>query len=73
MEKKGRKGGEGSDLQKVLKLLVKKDFNPVIVFSFSKKDVEGYAHAMGAADFLTQEEKERTKEIFSSAISVLSE
>ena len=40
-KKKKRKPTEGSDLFKILKLVIEKKFNPVIIFSFSKKEVEG--------------------------------
>ena len=33
---------EGSDLLKILKIIIEKRFDPVIIFSFSKREVEGY-------------------------------
>ena len=41
MMKKKKKPTEGSDLFKILKLIMEKKFDPVIIFSFSKKEVEG--------------------------------
>jgi ATP-dependent RNA helicase DOB1 len=40
-KKKKKKPTEGSDLFKILKLIMDKNFNPVIIFSFSKREVEG--------------------------------
>lgn len=45
-KKKRRKPTEGAELHKIVKMIVDKKFDPVIVFSFSKKEVEGYAIAM---------------------------
>jgi ATP-dependent RNA helicase DOB1 len=41
--KRRRKPTEGADLNKILKMIMENNFHPVIVFSFSKKEVEGYA------------------------------
>jgi len=49
--KKKKKPTEGADLYKILELINKKNLGPVIIFSFSKKDVEGYATAMMKFDF----------------------
>lgn len=49
-KKKRRKPTEGAELYKIVKMIVDKKFDPVIVFSFSKKEVEGYAIAMSKMD-----------------------
>lgn len=41
-----------------------KRFDPVIIFSFSKKEVEGYASAMNKLDLTTVEEKENITNVF---------
>jgi ATP-dependent RNA helicase DOB1 len=46
---------EGSDLNKLIKLIMEKHFDPVIVFSFSKKDVESYALSMVKFDLTNKE------------------
>jgi ATP-dependent RNA helicase DOB1 len=58
-KKKGKKKRptEGADLYKILKMIIDKHFDPVIIFSFSKKEVEGYAMAMLKFDLTTEEEK----------------
>lgn len=48
-------------------------FDPVIIFSFSKREVEGYGMAMTKFDLTTEEEKSKIDVIFKSAIDCLSE
>lgn len=50
-----------------------KKFDPVIIFSFSKREVEGYGMAMTKFDLTTEDEKEKIKLIFNSAMDCLSE
>jgi ATP-dependent RNA helicase DOB1 len=53
-KKGGKKGGKGaknsggknSDLFKIVRLIMDRDLDPCIVFSFSKKDCETYALQM---------------------------
>lgn len=58
---KGRKGGIAgkdptqSDIFKVVKMVMERNFAPVIVFSFSKKECELYAMQMTKLDFNTSE------------------
>ncbi len=58
---------------------MEKKFDPVIIFSFSKREVEGYfilisyGMAMTKFDLTTEEEKEKIKLIFNSAMDCLSE
>ena len=52
---------------------MEKNFAPVIVFSFSKKDCEVYAMQMAKLDFNTTEEKKLVEEVFNNAMDVLSE
>merc|ERR1740128_1211055 len=57
-DQKGRKGGmkEGSNAFKIVKMIMERNFAPVIVFSFSKKECESYALQMAKLDFNTPEE-----------------
>lgn len=48
---------------------MEKGYDPVIIFSFSKKEVEGYAMAMNKMDLTTPEEKEKISDVFKRAIS----
>lgn len=52
---------------------MEKKFNPVIIFSFSKKEVEGYGMAMTKFDLTSEDEKEKISLIFNSAMECLSE
>ncbi|XP_023235341.1 superkiller viralicidic activity 2-like 2 [Centruroides sculpturatus] len=72
---KGRKGGfKGeSNCYKIVKMIMERNFAPVIVFSFSKKECEAYALQMSKLDFNTNEEKELVEEVFNNAMDVLSE
>ncbi|KAF5296655.1 hypothetical protein FQR65_LT10195 [Abscondita terminalis] len=78
-EKKGRRGGvAGKDpsqtnIFKIVKMIMERNFAPVIVFSFSKKDCESYAMQMTKLDFNTTAEKQLVDEVFSNAMDVLSD
>lgn len=73
--KKTNKGGkkEGpSDIYKIVKMIMMKNYNPVIVFSFSKRDCENYALQMSQLAFNDDSEKAMVKKVFESAIEMLS-
>ena len=42
-----------SNAYKIVKMILERNFAPVIVFSFSKKDCEAYAMQMSKIDFNT--------------------
>lgn len=52
---------------------MERNFAPVIIFSFSKKDCEIYAMQMAKLDFNTVDEKKLVDEVFHNAMDVLSE
>jgi ATP-dependent RNA helicase DOB1 len=60
----GEKGGkgkrssqkEGSDCFNIVKMIMERNFAPVIVFSFSKKECEAYALQMAKLDFNTRKQ-----------------
>lgn len=72
---KDKKGGgnQSSDCFKMVKMIMERNFAPVIIFSFSKKECEAYALQMSKLDFNLAEEKQLVDEVFNNAISVLSE
>uniref|UniRef100_A0A3Q2H9P2 Exosome RNA helicase MTR4 n=1 Tax=Equus caballus TaxID=9796 RepID=A0A3Q2H9P2_HORSE len=74
-DQKGRKGGTKgpSNVFKIVKMIMERNFQPVIIFSFSKKDCEAYALQMTKLDFNTDEEKKMVEEVFSNAIDCLSD
>ncbi|KAG7799043.1 hypothetical protein KL929_001120 [Ogataea haglerorum] len=79
VETKGGKSWKGgvkegkSDIYKIVKMIWMKKYNPVIVFSFSKRDCEALAMKMSKLDFNTDEEREMLTKIFNNAISILSD
>ncbi|KAH8405172.1 hypothetical protein KR222_007061 [Zaprionus bogoriensis] len=78
-DQKGRKGGvKGhnagqTNIFKIVKMIMERNFAPVIIFSFSKKDCEIYAMQMAKLDFNTVDEKKLVDEVFHNAMDVLSE
>ncbi|XP_066567713.1 exosome RNA helicase MTR4 [Amia ocellicauda] len=74
-ENKGRKGGTRgpSNVFKIVKMIMERNFQPVIIFSFSKKECEAYALQVSKLDFNTDEEKKLVEEVFNNAIDCLSD
>ncbi|KAL2801474.1 rRNA-processing arch domain-containing protein [Aspergillus keveii] len=74
-DKKLNKGGnqENNDIYKIVKMIMLKSLNPVIVFSFSKRECEFYALRMKNLAFNDDSEKEMVSKVFNSAIEMLSE
>lgn len=70
--KGGVKDGK-SDIYKIVKMIYMKRYNPVIVFSFSKRDCESLALKMSKLDFNTDEERQALTKVFENAIDVLLE
>jgi ATP-dependent RNA helicase DOB1 len=50
----GAKNGGETDCFKIVKMIMERNFAPVIVFSFSKKECEAYALQMAKLDFNTR-------------------
>ena len=53
-------------------MIIDKNFDPCIVFSFSKRDCEAYAMALKTLDFNNEDEKSKIKKIFKGAMNSLS-
>lgn len=67
--KKRRRQQNGSqnstpDLQRLIRMVMQRGYDPVIVFSFSKRDCEKYALQLARLDFTTDEEKKLTEQIY---------
>jgi len=72
--KGGRKGGNGPpEIFKIVKMIMERHYEPAIVFSFSKRDVEANALSMSELDLCNLDEKKLIDEIFNNAIDSLSE
>ena len=74
-DKKLNKGGTKgpSDIYKVVKMIMLKNLNPVIVFSFSKAACEMYALQMSTLAFNDDSEKAMVEKVFNNALDMLSE
>ena len=66
----GNKGP--SDIYKIVRMIITKNYNPVIVFSFSKRDCEAYALQMASMVFNDDSEKAMVRKVFDSALETLS-
>ncbi len=69
----GAKTQQSSDLFKIVRLIMERDLDPCIVFSFSKKECETFALQMARLDFNSKEEKELVSQVFENALESLSE
>ena len=69
----GAKTQQSSDLFKIVRLIMERDLDPCIVFSFSKKECETFALQMARLDFNSKEEKELVAQVFDNALESLSE
>ena len=75
-KKKGQsdqKRDEPGDVHKIVSMIMDRNFDPVIVFSFSKLECESLADQISSLDFNSGEEKKLVDAIYASAIEVLSE
>ncbi|XP_057750670.1 DExH-box ATP-dependent RNA helicase DExH10 isoform X1 [Arachis stenosperma] len=55
------------------KMIMERKFQPVIIFSFSRRECEQHAMSMSKLDFNTQEEKDTVEDVFRSAVLCLNE
>ncbi|CAM9097461.1 unnamed protein product, partial [Ectocarpus fasciculatus] len=65
--------GQSSDLFKIIRLIMERDLDPVIVFSFSKKECESNALQTSRFDFNSEEEKALVEQVFGNAVDALAE
>ncbi|XP_048133093.1 DExH-box ATP-dependent RNA helicase DExH10 isoform X2 [Rhodamnia argentea] len=70
--KSGNASG-GSSIYKIVKMIMERKFQPVIVFSFSRRECEQHAMSMSKLDFNTQEEKDVVEQVFRNAVLCLNE
>ncbi|GAA0140495.1 DNA metabolism protein [Lithospermum erythrorhizon] len=67
------KTGEDSDIFKMVKMIIQRQYDPVICFSFSKRECEFLAMQMARMDLNNDDEKVNTETIFWSAMDMLSD
>lgn len=65
--------GEESDIFKLVKMLIQRQYDPVILFSFSKRECEFLAMQMAKMDLNGDDEKMNIETIFWSAMDMLSD
>ncbi|KAG8689546.1 ATP-dependent RNA helicase mtr4, partial [Ceratobasidium sp. 395] len=73
---KTKKGGPTkgqSDIYKIVKMIMAKNYNPVIVFAFSKRECEALALQMSKLECNSEEEQEMVQNVFTNAVAALSE
>ncbi|EIN05504.1 antiviral helicase [Punctularia strigosozonata HHB-11173 SS5] len=71
---KTKKGGDKkgpSDISKIIKMIMLKNYNPVIIFAFSKRECEALALQLSKQEFNTQDEQDLVTNIFNNAIENL--
>ncbi|KAK5810211.1 rRNA-processing arch domain-containing protein [Linnemannia elongata] len=71
--KKGASKDGPTDIYKIIKMILVKNYHPVIVFSFSKRECETLAMQMSKLDFNDDKESDMVNQVFNNAISSLSE
>jgi len=59
-------------MNKIIKMIMQKNFNPVIVFSFSKRECEGNALSLSKSEYNSTDEQDLVSSIFTNAIENLS-
>ncbi|GER54977.1 helicase [Striga asiatica] len=67
------KSGEDSDIFKMVKMIIMRQYDPVICFSFSKRECEFLAMQMSKMDLNSEDEKVNIENIFWSAMDMLSD
>nr|GMC81398.1 DExH-box ATP-dependent RNA helicase DExH9 [Ipomoea batatas] len=67
------KAGEDSDIFKMVKMIIQRQYDPVICFSFSKRECEFLAMQMAKMDLNNDDEKVNIESIFWSAMDMLSD
>jgi len=60
-------------MRKLITLIVSKGLDPVIVFSFSKRECESYSMSLKLCDFNTEDERDSVTKIFKNAMETLSD
>ncbi|KAI9329721.1 rRNA-processing arch domain-containing protein [Obelidium mucronatum] len=85
VKKKGPKGGKKdlskannfilgpSDLFKIIRMIMLKNYHPVIVFAFSKRECESNALQLSKMDFNLEAERDMVQSVFTNAIQSLGE
>lgn len=68
-----RRQDKKADLSRLIQMVIERKYDPVIVFSFSKKDCEVYAKRVSRFGLNSEEEGELVQQIFENAIDSLND
>jgi ATP-dependent RNA helicase DOB1 len=60
-----------SDIYKIIKMIMERNYEPVIAFAFSKRECEAMALQMARLDFNNDDEKELIDAVYANAIDTL--
>ncbi|KAI9493029.1 rRNA-processing arch domain-containing protein [Zychaea mexicana] len=71
--KGGNKNDAPSDIFRIIKMVMLKNYHPVIVFSFAKRECEANALQLSKLDFNDENERDMVSQVFNNAISSLNE
>lgn len=71
--KKLKRSTEQGELRSVINYIASKNFEPCIVFAFSKADCENHARIVSKCEYTTEDERDNIEKIFMAAIESLSE
>ncbi|CAL1717435.1 unnamed protein product [Somion occarium] len=71
--KKGGKKNELPDVEKIVQTIMSRNYSPVIVFSFSKRECEAHAISTAKFEFNSTDEQDNVTMVFTNAINTLSE
>jgi ATP-dependent RNA helicase DOB1 len=70
---KGFASDQNTDIYKIIKMIMKKSFHPVIVFNFSKRECEMLALKISAMNFNNETEQQLVDQVFKNATQTLSD
>ncbi|KAL0478195.1 ATP-dependent RNA helicase, partial [Acrasis kona] len=70
-KKKRAMENNSNNVMRIVQMLIKKSLQPVIVFSFSRKDCEAHALQCSKMDLNDEQEQELVHEVFTNAIEQL--
>lgn len=72
-KKKRHSKGGNTDPYKIVKMIMERNYEPVIVFSFSKRSCENLALQMAKLDFNNDEEKKLVSVVYQNALDTLND
>ena len=72
-KKNHKKHTQNKDIFKLIKMIMEREFDPCIVFAFSRREVESLALSLSKLDFCSLDEKKLICRIFNNAISTLND